>query len=248
MRLYLNYTFLIGEYMLYSILITSYESGGKGADFLRENLMSILQQTYRPIQVVVSDHSRDDAIQTMIETLDLSSIEFVYDRYTKHYGNPCHNWNNALKFAKGDLLHYLALDDALASPDAVAKVVNFMTENPTVQWAATAHRINPSGKVFIPRWNPHILTGNTLSGPSAIVLRSTLKHVCLDPHFIWFLDTDWYYRLYKEAGKPGIFSTVIWVNRHHAGQLSHTVCTSARQRTELLLLHTKYGSPLPAAT
>lgn len=43
--------------MRYSILITSYECYGKGAEFLRENLLSVFSQTYRPIQCIISDHS-----------------------------------------------------------------------------------------------------------------------------------------------------------------------------------------------
>ena len=126
----------------------------------------------------------------MVQTLDMSGIEFVYDRYTEHYGNPCHNWNNALKFSKGDLIHYMALDDSLASPNSVELIVEYMKKNPSIQWAVSAHIINPSYRVFIPRWNPDILTCNTLSGPSAIIIRQNLQHICLDPQFIWFLDTD----------------------------------------------------------
>lgn len=231
---------------LYSFLITSYECGGKGAEYLRENLTSIIQQTYRPIQVIVSDHSRNDAIEQMIAELpDRRGVEIVYARFTENYGNPCANWNNAMKFATGQLWQPLALDDRLADVTAVARVVEYTQKHPAAQWFACAHITEPGGKRFIPSWNPNILTRNTISGPSAIVMRPSLRDVKMDPQFIWFLDLDWYYRLWQQAGDPVIIPAVVWVNRQHEGQLTNTVCNKQRIADETAKLHRKYGARFP---
>jgi len=231
---------------LYTLLITSYECKGAGKGFLEESMNAILQQTYRPIQVVISDHSKDNLIEEYVKTLK-TDIEIVYTRYSMNYGSPCHNWNNALKFARGDYIQYLALDDMLAHNRAVENAVNEIDGNPASNWFITTHRINPSGEIFIPKWNSNILQRNTVSGPSAIIIRAGLKHIQLDPEFIWYLDLDWYYRLYKEGGKPTTLSRVHWINRKHPLQLTHTVCSQERKDWEKAQLFKKYGNPLPTS-
>ena len=217
-----------------------------GKTFLEESMKAIIEQTYRPIQVVISDHSRDTAIKDYILNLAPKSVDIIYTEYTENYGSPCHNWTNALKYAIGDYIQYLALDDKLAHPKALQEAVEFMEANP-MKWFITAHRINPSGEVFVPKWNSNILQRNTVSGPSAIILRSSLKDIKLDPEFIWYLDLDWYYRLYKEGGKPGVISSIHWINRKHPLQLTHTVCSQAKKDSEKARLFEKYGNPLPSS-
>lgn len=230
--------------MLYTIVISAYECHGKGAEFLRENLTSIFDQSYRPIQCIVSDHSRNDDISNMVKTLNPNGVDFIYVKYSDHYGNPCHNWNNGLKYATGDYIHYLAMDDKLENNDSVKNVVEFM-KNTNAKWIACSHKINPTNEVFIPKWNDYIIQTNTISGPSAIVIDKTLKHITFDPQFILYLDLDLYYRLYKEAGEPLIYNNVAWVNRIHSLQLSHTVCDYNLTLLETERLVKKYGNPLP---
>lgn len=231
--------------MKFTLLITSYECKGMGKTFLEESMKAILQQTYRPIQVVISDHSKDTVIKDYIGSLNHHDIELIYTPYADNYGSPCHNWNNALKYATGDYIQYLALDDMLAHPRAVEYAVEEMNAEPKSNWFITAHRINPSGETFIPKWNSNILQRNTVSGPSAIIIRPALKHIKLDPEFIWYLDLDWYYRLYKEGGKPEVITSVHWINRKHPLQLTHTVCSQERKDSEKARLFEKYGNPLP---
>lgn len=233
--------------MLYSILITSYECYGKGAEYLKENLINVFSQKYRPIQCIVSDHSKDNAIEDMVQTLDTNGVEFIYVRYSENYGNPCSNWNNALKYANGDYIHYLAMDDRLASEDSVKNVVEFMNQTKS-KWIAVSHTTTHDTQKFTPRWNDNILQANTISGPSAVVLDKSLKHIMLDPEFTWFLDLDWYYRIYTEAGPPNIYDNITFLNRIHPHQLSHTICSSQEYRNnEYNKLIAKYGNPLPTS-
>jgi len=230
---------------LYTILITSYECGGMGKTYLEQSMSAIIEQTYRPIQVVISDHSKDDIIQDFVKGLYSKNLEIFYTKYSENYGSPCHNWNNALQFAKGEYIQYLALDDMLAHNTAVEDAIVHMNNNPDFNWFVTAHLVNFSNTVFIPRWNNNILQNNTISGPSAVIIRRNIQHVKLDPEFIWYLDLDWYYRLYKEGGKPGIICKAHWINRTHSAQLTFTVCTQERKDSETAKLYKKYGNPLP---
>jgi glycosyltransferase involved in cell wall biosynthesis len=228
---------------MHSILITSYECGGRGSEFLKKNLESVFSQTYRPLQCVVSDHSRDDVIETMVKTLDSNGVEFVYVRYTENRGNPCHNWNNALNYATGDTLQYTCLDDRFIHPNALEDALSFM-KTTGAQWIACA-ALNDPGKEFFPKWNSNILTTNTVGPPGAVIFRKTLKFIQFDPTFNWLLDTDWYFRLYERAGPPTIFDKVTYINCIGDHQLTNTVNTQPRRDIEYALLHRKYGMILP---
>jgi len=233
-----------GDNLKYSILITAYESKGKAVEFIRNNLEKIISQRYRPIEVIISDQSKDDLVENEVKKIDNKGIEVVYKRYNKNYGNPCENWNNALKYSKGDLIHYLALDDYLSDELSVQNIID-LYNNISFKWIAMTHKIDPTGDIFIPKWNDNILQNNTISGPSAIVISKSLKHIKLDPQFKCFLDLDWYYRLYKEAGKPYIYDKVTWINRHHPEQLSNKVCIGKEYDDEINKLKKKYGDPIP---
>ena len=233
---------------MYSVVITSYECNGKGVSFLGETLKSVFNQTYRPIQCIVSDHSKNNEIENMVKTLSPSDIDFKYVRYADNYGNPCHNWNNGLQYVTGDYIHYLAMDDMLAYADSVANIMNQIKMYPKSRWFACAHITYPLNKYYIPEWNAKILYGkNLLSGPSAIIINKNLRHIKLDPQFIWFLDVDWYYRLFLEADKPKILWQPLFINRTHADQLTNTVCNNNLIIEETSKLQQKYGNPLPLA-
>jgi GT2 family glycosyltransferase len=215
---------------------------------LKKNLEAVFSQTYRPLQCVVSDHSRDDVIENMVRNLNPNGVDFIYVRYAENYGNPCHNWNNALKYATGDTIQYAAMDERPAHPNAIADAIQFMNKT-GAKWIACGHVDEPGdGNPFIPSWNPYILYGNnTVSGPAASIIRSMLKHIQLDPTFSWLLDVDWYYRIYLVAGPPVIFPNVTYVNGVGDHQLTNTVNLQPRRDIENALIRHKYGMNLPTS-
>ena len=102
------------------VTVLSVTLNGCSKEFLEENLSMIVNQSYPNIQVIISDHSKDDEIENFVNTFDKKNLELIYTRYTENYGNPCHNWNNALQYATGDYLHYLAMDDRFYDIDGIA--------------------------------------------------------------------------------------------------------------------------------
>jgi GT2 family glycosyltransferase len=230
--------------MLHSIITTSYECYGKGAQFMRENLEAVISQTHRPLQCVVSDHSRDHAIEDMIKTLDPKGVDIVYVRYSENYGNAGENWNNGFKYATGQTLQYNCMDERLAHPNAIKDALEFMDKT-GAQWIACSQITEPSNNKYVPFWNPNIINRNTISGPTAVIIRSSLKDVTLDSQFFYYIDTEWYYRLGKRAGPPVIFDSVTYIGRIHELQMTNTFSTPTRVELENHRLLEKYGSPLP---
>ena len=226
---------------VYTILLTTYECHGMGPAYTVRNLKSIFDQTYRPLQVVVSDHSKNDEVEQAVRSLDPKGVDVTYVRYTEHYGNPCANWTNALKYAKGAYLNYFAMDEYLHHPTAVEEVVTLFRDRPEVKWVACSFVMEPTRTRYTPWWPASILKENRIGGPSGVVVRSDLRHIKLHPDFLWLLDVEWYYRLSREAGPPHISEVVYYHNCHTPYQLTHTVCTEEVRAADERRLEEFYG-------
>ena len=92
-----------------SIAIPAYGMSGLGAKFLTQMFDTIDNQTYRDVEVVVSDHSQDndilDVCNKYSDTFPVTYIRNFYDR-----GNGPANTNTALKHCSGDLIKIMFQD------------------------------------------------------------------------------------------------------------------------------------------
>jgi glycosyltransferase involved in cell wall biosynthesis len=232
--------------MKVSICITAYEANRKGPTFIKRCLESCLSQTYKPLQIVVSDHSVDSAVEEECKKHSDPDIELVYTRFEEMRGSPSANWNNAVSFATGEMLRILAMDDYLAYPDAIKDSMNYMENHIESNWFVSYqyNEKNNERYEWHPSWNDNILVKNTLSGPSTVMIKKAMyDKVNMDPQLIYHLDTDWYYRIYEKYGKPGIIPHRTWVNSIHDDQLTYTLYN--RYNLEIAMLRKKYGAMLP---
>jgi hypothetical protein len=67
----------------------------------------------------------------------------------------------------------------------------------------------------------------------------------MDAQFFYYIDTEWYYRLWKVAGLPAILDKVTYIGREHELQMSNTFITPERVALERSRLAEKYGPHLP---
>jgi glycosyltransferase involved in cell wall biosynthesis len=114
--------------------------------FVREAVVSVLNQSYKNIQVIVADDaSRDNSVEEIYKLkAENSAIELLL--LPRNLGN-CRAFNEALKLAKGEFVIDFATDD-LMTPDRIEKQVNFFESlDPTVGLVYTdAVYIDEQGK------------------------------------------------------------------------------------------------------
>ena len=224
--------------MIYSILITSWECYGAGCDFMKRNLEAICNIEYRPLQVVVSDHSKNDDIKNLVDSIDSKGVEVVYVRYNENHGNPAHNWNNALKFATGNIIQYFTMDDWFHDPTAVTRLVQFFNENSNMTWCMVPKNDSPANTTFVPYWNQPSPFRNTIGGPNSIIFRSSVKHIQMDPILVWFVDCEWYFRLHLKLGDPVLYpGPAVYTCRTHPLQLQHEVQNDVKIREQQIILN-----------
>ena len=112
---------------LVSICIPTYER----PDLVYQAIESGLNQTYRPIEIIVCDDSKTDASEQMIQ-----SLNGIDDKVVRYYRNQpalgqAGNVNRLFDLAQGDRL-VLLHDDDLLMPDALKKMTDCWQTNPNL--------------------------------------------------------------------------------------------------------------------
>jgi glycosyltransferase involved in cell wall biosynthesis len=109
--------------LLVSVMIPVYN----GEAYLGEAIDSVLQQNYRPVEIIVVDDGSDDA------TGEVARRYGDAVRYTKQDrgGNGAAR-NRAVALATGELFTFLDADDRLV-PDALGRLVSALAEDPTLE-------------------------------------------------------------------------------------------------------------------
>jgi len=221
-----------------SICIPTYEMGGKGVDYLVDLIKSIYEQEFDDKEIIISDHSKDDAIYNLCKHHDY--IKYV--RFDHFRGNSSANLNNAIAQARGEIIKPMFQDDYFTNEYALLNISNALLNN---SWVAMGNCIDRDGKLvsdMCPEWNNEIKYGkNTLSSPSCIAYRKC--DIRWDERLIWMMDCKFYQDLYDKFGEPIIIPFTMVANRAHAGQLTNQI-SKERKENEVLLMEQEYGNRL----
>jgi len=102
---------------LVSICIPTYN----GAAYIEAAVMSAIHQTYRPLEIIVSDdHSTDNTLE-IIERLRIQAdVEIKIQDHSRD--TMADNWNNCIKLAGGTFIKFLLQDDLL-EPECIQELI-----------------------------------------------------------------------------------------------------------------------------
>ena len=116
---------------LVSICIPTYN----GAAFLQEALDSVLAQTFKPLEVIISDDaSKDDTLK--IVTHFAKNAPFPVKVVPHEPQGIGANWNHSIQHATGTYIKFLFQDDIL-EPLCVEKMVNLFEKQPELGLVAS---------------------------------------------------------------------------------------------------------------
>ncbi len=209
--------------MKISICIPTWEQYGRGLEFLENNFEKISKQTYRNFNVIISDHSKDDNIESLCNRYS-SKFEIKYIKNNLKLGNGPANTNNSIINADGDIIKILFQDDFFYDDNALGLILKSF-ENEDCNWLVNGcNHTHDDGKSFVnfmvPHWNNNIAIGvNTISSPSVLSFRNS--NPCLfDEELTMLMDCEMYYQLYIRYGLPKIISDCLITNRLHEHQIS----------------------------
>ena len=189
---------------LVSICIPAY----KKPAYVVRCIESVLKQTYKQVEIVISDDSPNQDIKLAIESYN-SSISIKYYHNQPALKSPI-NWNNALNKAKGSFYMLMHQDDWFETETAIETYLKAFEINPQVDFVFCRNTaIQPDGQVLRLQAIPsllanmqkhpnHLVSANVIGPPSNTMLRSNVS-VRYDEAYIWLVDVDYYVQL-LEAG------------------------------------------------
>jgi glycosyltransferase involved in cell wall biosynthesis len=189
---------------LLSICIPSY----KQPKLLLRCLKSIEMQSYKNVEVIISDDTPDESIKNVAE-------QFTGKLFIKYFKNdPAlrspSNWNNALDKAVGKYSMLLHHDDWLADKNTLKEFIEVLQHDEHIDFVFSRNTaIYESGNSTILQTFPsiirtmkkkpnHLLRSNVIGPPSNVVLKTSIN-VRYDTNFIWLVDVDYYVRLLKHT-------------------------------------------------
>lgn len=183
-----------------SICIPAY----KRVQYLSRLLDSILMQTFKDFEIVLSDDSDDDSVRDLCDKY-MPELSIRYFRNKPSLGTPA-NWNFAISKANGEWIKLIHDDDWFASPDSLelfaASARSFNKKfifSAYSNYFESEKRYEKEGFPF--GWkrriiqSPVTLLAHNVVGPPSVTLVHQSVREAYDERMKWRVDMDFYMQL-----------------------------------------------------
>ena len=208
-----------------SIAIPTWENNGRGAEFLDDLISTIAIQTLTDYEVIVSDHSEDNAVKNVVKSYEAQGMNIKHVRNNEKRGNGPANTNAAIELCTGEVVKIMFQDDFFYDDEALEKIYNTLTESDSDWLVCGCNHTRSDGRDFywtlMPTWNNELLKGvNSISSPSVMAFKREKVTERFDESVSMMMDCEMYYRMDKSYGQPVYLHDDLVTNRVHEGQIS----------------------------
>ncbi|HVU96486.1 MAG TPA: glycosyltransferase [Puia sp.] len=185
---------------LISVCIPAY----KNTHFLSRLLDSIAVQTFRDLEVVVTDDSPGSEVKALCDSYS-ARLPIRYFRNPQPLGSP-ENWNEAIRRSTGYWIKIMHDDDWFFDENSLAEYARAIVTHPEAAFIFSAYQdvfleehrtrdmfLSPARyKAFLK--NRTILFGKNIIGPPSVVLYKKEGDIFFDRNVKWVVDIDFYIR------------------------------------------------------
>lgn len=209
---------------LVSIIIPAYNN----AAYLEAALTSVIQQSYRPLEMIVVDDGSTDNTAVVVaqwqqQTAAHSSPPLRY--FYQANAGPAAARNRGVALANGSLLAFLDADDWW-HPQKLQRQVDRLSQEPTLGYILSHMGVHLETATAWPVSlnQAHYQNEPPCILPSALVVRQTIFQQVggFDERYRYSDDADWFLRA-KDAAIPfAVLPEPLVYKRIHATNLSHT--------------------------
>ncbi|WCK56178.1 glycosyltransferase family 2 protein [Aneurinibacillus sp. Ricciae_BoGa-3] len=229
----------VNQLPLVSVVIPAYNR----PHYLKTALISVINQTYPNLEVIICDDSTNDEVQTMVIPF---LKNFPYIKYFKNERNFfIENWHKCFSLASGEFINYL-MDDDVFHINKIEYMMSYLLSNKEIT-LATSYRpvIDQNGNNGIPieatqkivdnttifegkQLGNYVLTNclNVIGEPTTVLFRKRdlkekfgyykgKQYVCLNDVATWLS--------LLSKGKAVYIADPLSYFRMHSGQNSHSV-------------------------
>lgn len=206
-----------------SICIPTWEQYGKGKFFLKKLFDTIVTQTYKNFNVIISDHSQDFEIKNLCDEYK-KKFDIIYFKNEDKRGNSPSNTNKSITLADGQIIKIVFQDDFFFDSTALEQIHESFIHKKCKWLVSGCNHTSDDGNTFyntmIPCWNDGIIYGaNTISSPSVLSFQKNCG-LEFDENLVLLMDCDFYFALYKKFGLPYIIDNCLMTQRSHELQIS----------------------------
>ena len=217
---------------LVSIMISYYNDN----EYLRENIQSILSQTYQNWELILLNHASTDNSREIAHSFKDDRIRHI--DYPVNLGAMSGElYYEMLKLAKGEYVKFYSADDKL-KPDGIENLVNFMEEHKEYGFAfgnveymdSNSQSLNDTWFEARPGFSFDYTQDELLKKyfdicsifPFAghIIRRTALSKLNFSNCFILLFDVYLWFSLMADGNKLGLINKVVANYRIHEGQLT----------------------------
>ena len=232
--------------MKVSVAVPVFEYYGRGIEVLDDMFRTISYQTLKDVEVVISDHSTSDDIETYCEKNEYN-LDIKYFRNENGRGNPAINTNNAIDNCTGEIIKVFQQDDFLYDTEALEIMYREMTKSSQKWFVCGAIHTRDDGNSFyhpmLPRWDDKIILEdqhNFIGGVSVISIKNEVK-TRFDQNVRMLLDVDFYYNTMLNYGMPILYQDILIANRVRDTDTLMSEISESDVIREFEYCHKKYG-------
>ena len=183
-----------------SVCIPAY----KNSAFLQRCLDSLVSQSFKDIEVILSDDSPDNSVAEIAAAYK-DRLHIIYHKNQPALGTPA-NWNCAMRLATGSYVKLMHDDDWLATDDALQCYYNCLEANTDVNFCfaafnnvnlatgnSTVVHCSPGLRKLLKKDRYNLFKYNFIGPPSAVFQRNT-GDISYDENLKWLVDFEGYTR------------------------------------------------------
>lgn len=191
---------------------------GLGEKFLVEFFCNLMGQTFTDFEVVISDQSEEDNLKKIVDTFS-NVLDIVYIKNKSGVKNAANNVNNAIKYASGDIVKLLYMDDFFVDVNALYKIKVGFDERPG-KWLISGFICCDENKTKFynqrePWYGNKYVNGDNVTGnPSNYAVRRDCA-LEMDENLLWIVDGEYFYRSYYHYGDPIMIKDTLVCFRDH---------------------------------
>jgi glycosyltransferase involved in cell wall biosynthesis len=223
-----------------SIAIPTWETNGRGVEFLDDLLRTIEIQNFKDFEVVISDHSQNDDILIKCQEFNCK-FDIKYFKNENNRGNSPANMNSAISKCSGEIIKIMFQDDFFYDDEALEKIYYALSDSNKMWLLNGTNHTSDHGNSFYwdlyPEFNDKLLMGvNTISSPSVVAFKRQ-SEIIFDESLVYFMDVDYYYGMRKKYGDPIIYNDILVTNRYpHENSISSSIVN----KEEMMSIESEY--------
>ena len=223
-----------------SIAIPTWESYGRGSEFLDDLLRTIEIQQFKNFEVVISDHSIDETILSKVEEFK-DKFDINYIKNENNRGNSSSNLNNAINNCSGEIIKIMFQDDFFYDDEALGKIYYSLVDSDEMWLLNACNHTMDDGRTFYwdfyPRFNDNLLSGvNTISSPSVVSFKREVKNR-FDENLVYLMDVDFYHGMKITYEDPIFYDDILISNRFPH---SNSVTNNIKDKSTMTLQEAQY--------